>query len=168
MPLPTPGRKPSLAGSRVGEKRTGRPPKRVLSFLANAKDCFWFVNGVPMSRKVERARTPLLALTVVAALMASTSAWSGQNEDWCFADQEKTLDEALAGCTALIDGGKLSKDKLATAYVNRCLVHTQRNESDLAIADCTQSIALDPGDAVRLRATRRRLLPEGRHRALRC
>ena len=100
-----------------------------------------------MSRKVERARTPLLALTVVAALMASTSAWSGQNEDWCFADQEKTLDEALAGCTALIDGGKLSKDKLATAYVNRCLAHTERNESDLAIADCTQSLALDPGDA---------------------
>jgi tetratricopeptide (TPR) repeat protein len=101
-----------------------------------------------MSRKVlELARTRLLALAVVTALMASASAQSGQNEDWCFADQEKTLDEALAGCTALIDGGKLSKDKLSTAYTNRCLVHTQRNESDLAIADCTQAIAIESGNA---------------------
>jgi tetratricopeptide (TPR) repeat protein len=102
-----------------------------------------------MSRKIlERARMPLLALTVVAAMMASTGAWSGQNEDWCFADQEKTLDEALAGCTALIDGGKLSKDKLARAYSHRCLVHTRRMASDLAIDDCTQSLAIDANNAV--------------------
>lgn len=102
-----------------------------------------------MSRRLlERARTSLLALTVVAAMMASTGARSGQNEDWCFADQEKTPEEALAGCTALIDGGKLGKDKLATAYTNRCLVHMQRKASDLAIADCTQSIAVDANDAV--------------------
>ena len=79
--------------------------------------------------------------------MASGGARAGQNEDWCFADQERTDEEALAGCTALIDAGKLSKDKLATAYANRCLVHTQRKESDLAIADCTQAIADNPGTA---------------------
>jgi tetratricopeptide (TPR) repeat protein len=101
-----------------------------------------------MSRKVlALTRTQLLALVVATALMASTSARSGQNEDWCFADQENTPDEAIAGCTALIDAGKLSKDRLATAYTNRCLVHTQRNESDLAIADCTQAIAIEPGNA---------------------
>jgi tetratricopeptide (TPR) repeat protein len=101
-----------------------------------------------MSRKfLERARTPLLALTVAMAVTASTGARSGQNEDWCFADQEKTPEEALAGCTALIDGGKLSKDKLATAYTNRCLVRTQNRENDPAIADCTQAIAIEPGNA---------------------
>jgi tetratricopeptide (TPR) repeat protein len=102
-----------------------------------------------MSRKIlERARMPLLALTVVAAMMVSNGAWAGENEDWCFADQEKTLDEALAGCTAVIDGGKLSKAKLATAYANRCLAHTERKQSDLAIADCTQSLAIDANSAV--------------------
>ena len=101
------------------------------------------------------------ALLAAATLMAGTGVRAGENEDWCFADQEKTHEEALAGCTALIDGGKLSKDKLATAYTNRCLVHTQRKESDLAIADCTQAIAINPGDADRLRAARRSLLPEG-------
>lgn len=87
------------------------------------------------------------ALLAATTLMAGTSVRAGENEDWCFADQEKTLDEALAGCTALIDGGKLSKDKLATAYETRCSVHSQRNENDLAIADCTQSLAIDPGNA---------------------
>ena len=116
--------------------------------MANEEDCCRFVNGAPMSKKVlVRARTPLIALTVVTALMASTSAWSGQNEDWCFADQETTPEEALAGCTALIDGGKLSRDKLATAYTTRCVVHTQRKANDLAIADCTQSIAINDKDA---------------------
>ena len=88
------------------------------------------------------------ALLAAATLLAGTSVRAGENEDWCFADQEKTHEEALAGCTALIDGGKLSKDKLATAYTNRCLVRTQRKESDLAIADCTQAIAINPGDAI--------------------
>lgn len=88
------------------------------------------------------------ALVAAATLTVGAAVRADENEDWCFADQEKTHEEALAGCTALIDGGKLSKDKLAKAYANRCLVHTQRNESDLAIADCTQAIAINPGDAV--------------------
>ena len=92
--------------------------------------------------------THLLALVVAIALMASGGARAGEHEDWCFADQEKTPEEALAGCTALIEGGKLSQDKLATAYANRCLVHTQRKASDLAIADCTQAIAIEPGHAL--------------------
>jgi tetratricopeptide (TPR) repeat protein len=87
------------------------------------------------------------ALLIAATVMGGASLRAGENEDWCFADQEKTPDESLAGCTALIEAGKLSKDKLATAYTNRCLVRSQRNESDLAIADCTQAIAIEPGNA---------------------
>jgi len=94
------------------------------------------------------AHAHLLPLVVAIALMASGGARAGEHEDWCFADQEKTPEEALAGCTALIEGGKLSQDKLATAYANRCLVHTQRKASDLAIADCTQAIAIEPGNAL--------------------
>lgn len=95
------------------------------------------------------ARAIALAALMAAAMTAGlTSARSGQNEDWCFSDQERTQDESLAGCTAVIEGGKLSKDKLATAYVNRCLVRTQRKENDLAIADCTQAIAIAPANAL--------------------
>ncbi|MEI9899974.1 MAG: hypothetical protein WDN31_07280 [Hyphomicrobium sp.] len=70
------------------------------------------------------ARAIALAALMAAALTAGlTSARGGQNEDWCLSDQEKTDEEALAGCTALIDAGKLSKDKLAKAYTTRCLVY---------------------------------------------
>lgn len=93
-------------------------------------------------------RIQLLALVAAAALMVGGSAQAGEHEDWCFADQEATHDERLAGCTALIEGGKLSKDKLATAYANRCLAHIQRKAADLAIADCTQAIAIAPGNAL--------------------
>jgi tetratricopeptide (TPR) repeat protein len=96
----------------------------------------------------ELSRIHLLALVAAAALMAGGSALAGEHEDWCFADQEATDDERLAGCTAVIEGGKLSKDKLATAYANRCLVQTQRKANDLAIADCTQAIAIEPANAI--------------------
>jgi tetratricopeptide (TPR) repeat protein len=93
-------------------------------------------------------RTRFLVLLVLAAVTGSGGALGGEHEDWCFADQEATEDETLAGCTALIEAGKLSKDKLATAYANRCLVRSQRKESDLAIADCSQAIAIEPNRAV--------------------
>src|SRR6185312_13743433 len=108
-----------------------------------------YCEGKPMLRKtLGLAHAHLLPLVVAIALMASGGVRAGEHEDWCFADQEKTPEEALAGCTALIEGGKLSQDKLATAYANRCLVHTQRKASDLAIADCTQAIAIEPGNAL--------------------
>lgn len=94
------------------------------------------------------ARGMALVVVVAAAFTGATQGQAGQNEDWCFSDQERTQEESLAGCTAVIEGGKLSKDKLAIAYANRCLAHTQRKESDPAIADCTQAIALEPGNAL--------------------
>jgi tetratricopeptide (TPR) repeat protein len=119
----------------------------VLSFPANDKDCFQFVNGGPMSRKVlERARTRLLALTVVMAVMATAGAQAGENEENCF--EEATDSERIDGCSALIEGGKLSKDKLATAYASRCLAHFLSKAADLAIADCTQAISINAKDAV--------------------
>ena len=89
-----------------------------------------------------------LAALVATATAYSSAAQSGQNEDWCFSDQERTHQETIAGCTALIKRGKLSKDKLATAYANRCLAHTERKAFDLAIADCTEAVTIDPSNAV--------------------
>jgi Tfp pilus assembly protein PilF len=90
----------------------------------------------------------LAVLMSGGSISGAMHAQAGQNEDWCFSDQERTQEESITGCTAVIDGGKLSKDKLATAYANRCLAHTQRKESDRAIADCTQAIAIEPGNAL--------------------
>lgn len=93
-------------------------------------------------------RTLFLSLLIMAGLAAGGNALAGKNEDACFADQEATDAERLAGCTKLIEGGKLSNDKLANAYTNRCLAHSQRKENDLAIADCSQAIAITPNSAI--------------------
>ena len=98
-----------------------------------------------------RALTRTLALGVLIATLAAANpnvARSGQNEDWCFSDQERTDTETIIGCTAVIDTGKLGKDKLATAYANRCLAHLQSKAFDRAIADCTEAVALAPANAI--------------------
>lgn len=92
-----------------------------------------------------------LALTALIAIISATNpntAQSGQNEDWCFSDQERTDAETITGCTAVIGSGKLGKDKLATAYANRCLAHLQRKTFDRAIADCTEAVSMAPANAI--------------------
>jgi tetratricopeptide (TPR) repeat protein len=101
-----------------------------------------------LMKTIGSQRSRFLVLLVLVATTASGRALGGEHEDFCFADQEATEDERLAGCTAVIDAGKLSKDKLATAYTNRCFVRSQRKESDLAIADCSQAIAIEPNSAI--------------------
>jgi Tfp pilus assembly protein PilF len=88
-----------------------------------------------------------LALAMIASLLAG-GALAGAPKSLCFADQEATDDERLASCTAAIEDGKSSRDKLATAYTNRCLVHTSRKASDPAIADCTKAIEIDGKNAL--------------------
>jgi len=96
-----------------------------------------------------RVLTRILALATFTAIAAgyTGTAQSGQNEDLCFSDQERTDAETITGCTAVIDSGKLGKDKLATAYANRCLAHLQRKAFDRAIADCTEAVTIAPANA---------------------
>lgn len=92
-----------------------------------------------------------LALTALIAIISAANpnpAQSGQNEDWCFSDQERTDAETISGCTAVIGSGKLGKDKLATAYANRCLAHLQSKKFDRAIADCTEAATITPANAI--------------------
>ena len=67
-----------------------------------------------------------VALALALAAMAPAGARAGEHEVMCF--EEATDNERIVGCSALIDGGKLSKDKLATAYANRCLARIQRKQ----------------------------------------
>jgi Tfp pilus assembly protein PilF len=94
----------------------------------------------------------MLALLSAGVLLSGARAWAGsgtgEQEDLCFADQEATDAERLAACTAAIESGNLSPDKLASAYTNRCLVHATKKANDLAIADCTKAIENDPKSAL--------------------
>jgi tetratricopeptide (TPR) repeat protein len=88
---------------------------------------------------------PLLALAAALATAVPVAARADDNEDSCFA--EATDNERIVACSALIDGGKLGKDKLAQAYAARCLAHIQRKAPDVAVTDCTEAIKIDAKDA---------------------
>jgi tetratricopeptide (TPR) repeat protein len=47
--------------------------------------------------------------------------------------------------------GRRSGNKLSWAYNNRCKAHSERHETDLAVADCNEAIRLDPKYAIAYR-----------------
>jgi len=53
-------------------------------------------------------------------------------------------DLRISGCTAAIQSGRWSGKDLAWAFNNRCRAYNDNNETDRAIADCTDAIRLDP------------------------
>lgn len=55
-----------------------------------------------------------------------------------------TPDSKLAGCSALIDGGKLRGRDLAVAHLQRGLVRDDANSLDAAVADYAAAITADP------------------------
>lgn len=56
-------------------------------------------------------------------------------------------DTRIAGCTAIIQGGAESAEKLATAFNNRGLAHDRKGEYDLAVQDYDQAVRLDPNSS---------------------
>lgn len=63
-----------------------------------------------------------------------------QERDWCYG-VNRTNDQYIAGCSALIQAG----EDTATAYSNRCDGYRVARKYDEAISDCTRSIQLAPG-----------------------
>jgi tetratricopeptide (TPR) repeat protein len=53
-------------------------------------------------------------------------------------------DEAIEACNLLIASGRLKGAKLAAAYAVRCRLLSRTNETDRAVADCTEAIRIDP------------------------
>lgn len=68
----------------------------------------------------------------------------GQEMETCVGSEDTADDARLAACAKVIEGGKLSPNKLATAYFFRGYAWSQTGEHARAIADFTESIALDP------------------------
>jgi tetratricopeptide (TPR) repeat protein len=83
-------------------------------------------------------------MAVCAALLFGASlAYAGPAED---CNQLRDGDLQLRGCTAYIRLGKGSPENLATAYLNRANVYAQRTKYDLAFADYSAALALDPSN----------------------
>ncbi len=87
-------------------------------------------------------------LTLAAlALAAPALAQSDQNARWCRGEDGATLEQTLAGCTAVIERKSDTAQQIALAYSLRGGAMYYKGDLVRAIADYDEAIKLDPGFA---------------------
>ena len=87
------------------------------------------------------------AILVVGALLAATAqAETAQDRRMCDGEDGATVEQRIAGCTAVIKAakGENKGDKLAEAFELRGAAYRNQGEFNLAIADYNQAIKLNP------------------------
>jgi lipoprotein NlpI len=90
-----------------------------------------------------------LAVGVMLAMLAlhasRAAAPTQQQIDWCNNDGNAfSVDQRLAGCTALVESGRASAQDRAAGYSNRCWAYSDKGDPDRAITDCNDAVRLDP------------------------
>lgn len=86
-----------------------------------------------------------LSMMVLATLLGTSAALYSQTEaDLWNQCKDANSDQAIAGCTAIIQGGKESNANLAIAFTNRGIAYAHKPAYDRAIQDYDQAIKLDP------------------------
>src|SRR5262249_24376671 len=96
------------------------------------------------------------AVTAVALHATPAAAQQSQSWTWCVnKDHAYSNDQAIKGCTGVIQAGKETQRDLAIAYNNRGIAHYANDDYDKSIADFTQAIKLDKNypDAYQARAS---------------
>ncbi len=84
----------------------------------------------------------IAALTLLATVAAAPSTLSRVPK--VCADKALPADVRIAACTTAIRSGRLSRPLTALAYFDRGVAHSIMRDDDLAIADYTTAIRLDP------------------------
>ncbi|HEY1729683.1 MAG TPA: tetratricopeptide repeat protein [Candidatus Baltobacteraceae bacterium] len=92
------------------------------------------------------ALIPLMVATFGVSAVLPASAQTQQQHDWCYADSA-TDAQTIEGCTALIKAGTLTGPDLAIVYRDRGLSYYHMQQNELAMADYSQAIGLDPNYA---------------------
>jgi tetratricopeptide (TPR) repeat protein len=88
-------------------------------------------------------RMPLLGLTLLLASQAASAQTRSENRANCLSS---VPDIAILACTADINSGEESPEILSRTYYNRANLYSHTGHYDQAIADFTQSIALNPNN----------------------
>jgi tetratricopeptide (TPR) repeat protein len=85
----------------------------------------------------------------IALVAVTTSATAQLSSHWSFCTGNPGIDwdTQIKSCTALIESGTELKDNEAIAFSNRALAYENKEKYDLAIADFTEAIRLNPNDA---------------------
>ncbi len=89
-----------------------------------------------------RALIGSIALVTTSAVAQLSSQWQ-----FCTGNPGIDWDVQIKSCTALIQSGIELKENKAIAFYNRALAYENKEKYDLAIADFTEAIRIDPNDA---------------------
>ncbi|HYV72554.1 MAG TPA: tetratricopeptide repeat protein [Pseudolabrys sp.] len=89
-----------------------------------------------------RALIGSIALVTTSAVAQLSSQWQ-----FCTGNPGIDWDMQIKCCTALIQSGTELKENKAIAFYNRALAYENKEKYDLAIADFTEAIRLNPNDA---------------------
>ena len=82
-------------------------------------------------------KRPLIFAVVL--VLSATGAWADHSASDC--NQDDDVDVRIRGCTQVIEQ---SQANIAIAYHNRGVAHWRNFDDELAIADYTEAIAIDP------------------------
>jgi tetratricopeptide (TPR) repeat protein len=84
---------------------------------------------------------------VLATAAISAAAQLSPHWQACTGNPGIDWDTQIRSCTALIQSSSELEENVAIAYYNRALAHENKEEYDLAIADYTEAIRLNPNEA---------------------
>jgi tetratricopeptide (TPR) repeat protein len=96
---------------------------------------------VPITTHV-RATSVALAVTTISAAAQLSPQWQ-----FCTGNPGIDWDTQISSCTALIESGTELKENAAIAFYNRAVAYENKEKFDLAIADYSEAIRLNPNDA---------------------
>lgn len=98
-----------------------------------------------------RPRSLFAAVTVLAtvALMSNAGVMAQISNEWrqCLGGEGPIVDVIISGCSAVIQAGQDSANRIATAFNNRGVAHKFKGEYDRALEDYDQAILLNPSFA---------------------
>src|SRR5262249_58160499 len=80
--------------------------------------------------------------TTISAVAQLSSHWKG-----CTGNRGVEWDTQISSCTALIQSSTELKENIAIAFYNRAVAYENKEKYELAIADYSEAIRLNPNDA---------------------
>jgi tetratricopeptide (TPR) repeat protein len=89
----------------------------------------------------------LMISIALAAVATSAAAQLSTQWQFCTGNPGIDWDTQIKSCTALIESKTELKENEAVAFYNRALAYENKEKYDLAIADFTEAIRLNPNDA---------------------
>ncbi|HME30083.1 MAG TPA: tetratricopeptide repeat protein [Pseudolabrys sp.] len=96
---------------------------------------------MPITTRGRAAGIALMATTISAVAQLS-SHWKA-----CTGNPGVDWDMQISSCTALIQSGTELKENIAIAFYNRAVAYENKEKYELAIADYSEAIRLNPNDA---------------------